>query len=58
MEYMPSDLNSLIHSDTYLSEIQIKKIMYNLLSAICYLHSKGVVHRDLKPGNVLINKDC
>jgi len=32
-----------------------KSILYQLLQAVEYLHSKCVLHRDLKPQNILIN---
>jgi len=59
LEYVPFDLKKLIHKqDLILSEHQVKKIIYDILVGVDYLHKKGVLHRDLKPGNILINKDC
>ena len=40
-----------------LTENQVKQIIYQLLLAMDYCHSNRVIHRDLKPQNVLVNKD-
>jgi len=33
-------------------------IMYQLLKALKYMHTAGMLHRDMKPSNMLLNSDC
>ncbi len=34
------------------------KVFSQLVSALTYLHSKGVAHCDIKPDNILIDRDA
>lgn len=56
MEYMEYTLHKLIHSKTDINEKLIKHIMYQLISAINFMHSAEIIHRDLKPDNILMSK--
>jgi casein kinase II subunit alpha len=38
-----------------LSLFEIKYYIYELLKALDYAHSKGVIHRDVKPNNLMID---
>lgn len=56
-EYLDSDLKKFL--DTFSGDIDlptIKHLMYQLLTGIAYCHEHRVLHRDLKPQNLLINK--
>ena len=38
-----------------LNEEEIKTIMRQMLNGLDYIHSKGYMHRDVKPENFIIN---
>ena len=40
-----------------LSERECAVVMRNICLGIYYLHSKGICHRDIKLGNILVNPD-
>jgi serine/threonine protein kinase len=58
MEYIDGrSLSSLLKSEGNLTVDRAAQIGSAVASALYYAHRHGVIHRDIKPGNVLITED-
>lgn len=46
-EYAEKELHSILAKEGCLNEVQVKKITWDLVSALYYLHSHRVLHRSV-----------
>jgi serine/threonine-protein kinase len=47
-------LTNIIQSKGKLNEAIVREILLSLLSVLDYVHSKGIIHRDIKPDNIIL----
>ena len=58
MEYVEGrDLKTAFEGHERFANAEIVRIMSQILDALGYSHRQGVIHRDIKPGNVFLQED-
>ena len=59
MEYVPGgDLKDLIDGRGPLPEAMLSRIAADAVSGLTHAHERGIIHRDVKPRNILLDERC
>lgn len=53
----PGATNGLTTPDPSSFLIAAKSLVYQTLTALAYIHQRGIAHRDIKPNNLLLTAD-
>ncbi|KAI0773357.1 Pkinase-domain-containing protein [Irpex lacteus] len=55
-EYMDHDLTGVLSQTQFsFEDAHLKSLCHQMLAGLAYLHHKGVIHRDIKGSNILLN---
>ncbi|XP_061668629.1 serine/threonine-protein kinase PAK 5 isoform X4 [Syngnathoides biaculeatus] len=57
MEFLEGGALTDIVTHTRMNEEQIATVCLSVLRALCYLHTQGVIHRDIKSDSILLTSD-
>ena len=58
MEYVPGrTLEDIVHQNTPLPLLRRLRMLHDLCDGLSYAHDQGIVHRDVKPANLIVRDD-
>jgi serine/threonine protein kinase len=58
IEYMPGgDLSKYIKAKTRMSEEDVRTVLQQVCKSIHFCHMHQIIHRDIKPYNILLEKE-
>lgn len=57
MEYVQEGQLKTYMNNNSLSTEELIKLLVDILRGLQYLHSEGIIHRDIKPQNILLGRD-
>lgn len=56
-ELVPGETLAVLHAEGQLTDRHVGEIVADLSEALAHAHARGVVHRDVKPENVMVRDD-
>jgi serine/threonine protein kinase len=56
MQYLPQNLTSVLKEKKTLTSLEAITILEPIAEALAFVHKRGVIHRDIKPGNIMLDE--